>query len=567
MRTLVLTSVFFTSSFAVAQTPAPPSTGHEMPAAAPKGPLTPEMQAKLVAAGLLANGKGQHTQAHDLLLQGLWGGPHPISLHPATKPAYVAFAVSSAMTNHWLTTLRVMREIMKDDPQFPHPGLLPRAELQLGMYKEAAADLKTMQVSFPNDPDVSEVAAELAQRMEDWPTCEKMARQTATQLAATKESHKPLEVAVHRLLGEALFHTGRFDESTKEIETALKMEGGSDMTLDKRMRRNEIVKTSKLAVEPFFDKSLALGVYHLLGRVQGTRGLVMLKLYNFDTTNKNVRVEVEVPGITEKATKTKLLMKGKREIIELTPPLRSDFAVASLRSEKPSQLNIKVMAGTETLYEKSYPIDVLPRDTLPLAQKVDADLMVPTPGFVAAWITPNSKAIDAFLNQAKSRANGTFSGMQSATVPQVRALWDELKAQGVSYVMDPAVLADFGFAQRTRLPSEVLASKNAQCLEGTILFATLMESIGISPVIVRVPGHAFVGWHLSPKDGGKPGDLAFVETTMVHNASFDEAVKVGNARVLEERKLGHFANGIYGQSFMLELAALRKQGFLPQPIE
>lgn len=133
--------------------------------------------------------------------------------------------------------------------------------------------------------------------------------------------------------------------------------------------------------------------------------------------------------------------------------------------------------------------------------------------------------------------------------------------------MDPTVLADFGFAQRTRLPAEVLQSKNAQCLEGTILFATLLEAIGLQPYIVRVPGHAFVGWRLNARDGAKPGDMAFVETTMVHDASFEDAAKVALRRFLDEKNAGHFKKGIYGPAFMLELADLRKQGFRPQPVE
>jgi hypothetical protein len=129
------------------------------------------------------------------------------------------------------------------------------------------------------------------------------------------------------------------------------------------------------------------------------------------------------------------------------------------------------------------------------------------------------------------------------------------------------VLADFGFAQRTRLPAEVLQSKNAQCLEGTILFATLLEAIGLEPIIVRVPGHAFVGWKPNQRDGAKPGDIAFVETTMVHNAKFEDATRVALNRVLEEKKAGHFAKGIYGPAFMLDLSDLRKQGFRPQPVD
>jgi hypothetical protein len=155
-------------------------------------------------------------------------------------------------------------------------------------------------------------------------------------------------------------------------------------------------------------------------------------------------------------------------------------------------------------------------------------------------------------------------GEQGRTTPQVKALFDELKARGMTYVMDPDVTAEESFVQRTRLPAEVLASTNAQCLDGTLLFATLMEAIGIRPIVVLVPGHAFVGWHTVAKDGTKvTGEPLFVETTMVGNSSFEDAVTVATQRVVEELKAGSFKSGA---ATLIDLEEIRAQGFTAQPL-
>jgi hypothetical protein len=215
------------------------------------------------------------------------------------------------------------------------------------------------------------------------------------------------------------------------------------------------------------------------------------------------------------------------------------------------------------VFDETLPIEVLPRDYLPLKRKVGADSMVPTFGYLGAWITPNDKAVDGFLSRAKQRVPGhNFVGEQGATVPQVQAMFDELKAGGVSYVMDPTVTSDQAFVQRTRLPAEVLASTNAQCLEGTLLFATLMEAVGLQPIIILVPGHAFVGWHTVPKDGTK-GEPLFVETTMIAGATFAQAVEVATRRVERELKNGTFKSGA---STVIDVAAIRKAGFTAQPL-
>jgi tetratricopeptide (TPR) repeat protein len=555
---------------AVAQKPAPPSTGRELPQAE-RRVLSHDVQLQLLQKGLSEFAKGGSCpNVYNVITAAILGGDKVLALDGDTQPAYAALAVCASRTEHHLAALRVSAELYKRDPQTPLAYLVPESEVALGMYKDAIDDLKALLGKRPKDAHVALVYAAASCKLEVWSACLPATDKVAALLGevADASEKKLIETQLHAVRAEALFHTGKFDESSAELTAAITMAGReADPAWDKRLKRNEIVKSGKLAVEPLYDKSVPLGVYHLLGQVKGTRPVLTLKLYNFDEKPRNVRIEVEIPGVTEKKVTTKMLMPGKKEVAELTPPLRTDFPIGALRAERPSQLSIKVSVGSDAIYEKSYPITVLPRDTLPLSQRIDADLSAPTPGFIAAWVTPNAKAVDAFLNDAKKRINGTFAGDQMATFPQVKAIWDELSAQGVSYVMDPAVLADFGFAQRTRLPAEVLQSKNAQCLEGTILFATLLEAIGLEPIIVRVPGHAFVGWRPNARDGARPGDLAFVETTMVHDAKFEDATRVALNRVLEEKKAGHFAKGIYGPAFMLEVSDLRKQGFRPQPVE
>ena len=112
----------------------------------------------------------------------------------------------------------------------------------------------------------------------------------------------------------------------------------------------------------------------------------------------------------------------------------------------------------------------------------------------------------AFIKKAKVRLDASkdaFSGEQQPTMVQVKALFDELKARGVTYVEDPRVFDERGAIQRTRLPAEVLASTNAQCLEGTLLYASLMEAIGLQPVLVFKKGHAFIAWKTTKFDKTK----------------------------------------------------------------
>jgi len=50
----------------------------------------------------------------------------------------------------------------------------------------------------------------------------------------------------------------------------------------------------------------------------------------------------------------------------------------------------------------------------------------------------------------------------------------------------------------------------ANCIDGAVLYASLFEAIGLEPVIVLVPGHAFVGVKTSPSSN----KYYFLETTL-----------------------------------------------------
>src|SRR4029077_11411867 len=73
--------------------------------------------------------------------------------------------------------------------------------------------------------------------------------------------------------------------------------------------------------------------------------------------------------------------------------------------------------------------------------------------------------------------------------------------------------------QRTRLPRESLRHKSANCIDGTVLMASLLEAASLHPAIVLVPGHAFVGWETW--EGSDEWD--YLETTMIASHDFEAA--------------------------------------------
>ena len=140
-------------------------------------------------------------------------------------------------------------------------------------------------------------------------------------------------------------------------------------------------------------------------------------------------------------------------------------------------------------------------------------------------MTPHIEPIQALLRRAAELVLDHqiwgYQGTPDVVPRQVEALYNALKEAGIAYVNS---IIDFGagpglLTQRTRLPRESLKYHNANCIDGTVLFASLLESASLHAGIVLVPGHAFVAWE---KWRGSD-EWDFLETTMIGTHDFAAA--------------------------------------------
>jgi tetratricopeptide (TPR) repeat protein len=548
----------------VAEPAKPPSTGAEMPVTPALGPE----QARATVAELVT-AAGQPSPACDRIADGLMVAL-PVAYPEVTAesaPAYQALQRCALATKRWRAAVQAGVALLAVQGDKFTVAQIVRALAEMGEYDKALAAAQELATRFPAAEESLIGALTFTYcKAERWEACLKTAEAALAHFTKQGAAPDSEGLIINRLFRDmawvVLGEPARARADLEQLADKLPSPPPWMTALLVEARRAE-ERGFYLEVVPL--PQLPTGVYHLMGR--GEAGaLVTLKLVEHAGVARSFRVEAEVPGVTNRSSQTLVVPAGAPARMFVNPPLTMDFDPAKIRSPRPGQLAIKIVeqtGGTErSIIDETVAIEVLPRDYLPLRRRVGADVLLPTYGYMGAWITSNDRAVETFLTAAKARvAQRQFVGEQGPTVPQLQALYDELKARGVSYVMDPDVTSDQAFVQRTRLPAEVLASTNAQCLEGTLLFATLMEAIGIRPIIVLVPGHAFVGWHTIAADGTK-GEPLFVETTMVGGAPFDQAVKVATRRVQQELAAGSFKTGA---ATLIDVAAIRKEGFTAQP--
>ena len=196
--------------------------------------------------------------------------------------------------------------------------------------------------------------------------------------------------------------------------------------------------------------------------------------------------------------------------------------------------------------------------------------------YLAAWVTPRRPEIERLLRAAAERHpdrrfvgyQGAASLAQGAAVvrEQARAIFAGLKEDaGLVYVNSPLSLgAEAGqIAQRVRLPSESLAAGgSANCLDGAVLFASLLELTAVDTLLVIVPGHAFAGWRVWQGIDR----YEFVETTLIGYADFDAAQASAQASHDDALMRGYFKRGLFdpaGFARVVDVTACREKGIHP----
>jgi hypothetical protein len=108
--------------------------------------------------------------------------------------------------------------------------------------------------------------------------------------------------------------------------------------------------------------------------------------------------------------------------------------------------------------------------------------------------------------------------------------------------------------QHVRRPREVLEALSANCLDGSMLFASVLELVGMEPVLITRTGHAYVGVRAAP---GSPR-IWPVETTMIESATFEQAFSTALDELATDEKMDP-------KFRMVDVKAMRARGVAPLP--
>ncbi len=163
----------------------------------------------------------------------------------------------------------------------------------------------------------------------------------------------------------------------------------------------------------------------------------------------------------------------------------------------------------------------------------------------AAYVNEDHPQIEQILTEILEQGNiSRITGYQSsgpkAVSDQVFAVWYYALDHGISYssitcTSNPSPRAN---VQHIRFFDEVWQSRQANCVDACVFFASILRKMGLKPVIFVEPCHAYLGYYT---DRNRK-DLALLETTVTSWVNFPDLERsLDDEGHLPESKFEHIS--------------------------
>jgi len=237
---------------------------------------------------------------------------------------------------------------------------------------------------------------------------------------------------------------------------------------------------------------------------------------------------------------------------QLNPLIAWDFdALAKVKQPKPVSVMYELSLGGGASESRTSRVRMRSvNDALYYVDDDDDANDVDFNWLFAAFVNEDHPQVDQILKEALATGIiDSFSGYQSEdtdeVLRQVYAIWHVLQEKGIRYSSITRTSNEHPnlHSQHVRFLDESLAMSQANCVDGSVLLASILRKVDIAPSLILVPGHMFLAFQLDEEGE----NYAFLETTMLGNVHDGQgqrlkALKTGmNVSVDESSSLDSFA--------------------------
>jgi hypothetical protein len=253
------------------------------------------------------------------------------------------------------------------------------------------------------------------------------------------------------------------------------------------------------------------------GRVLGdTNGVIGAEVVA-RRDGERVKLAVRMPTLARDSTlEATLPQAGGR--YALYPTIQWDFErLARLRQPGPDTIEFTLHRDDEPPSTRAERVRVRSINDAPYYVadgKSTADLN----WMFAAYVNEDHPLADSILKEALLSGivdgfDGYQSGDPAQVYRQVFAVWNVLQRRGIRYssITRTSAPGDKVLSQHVRFLDQSWNNSQANCVDGSVLLASILRKIDLNPSLVLVPGHMFLAFDLD----GQGRQRAYLETTLL----------------------------------------------------
>lgn len=243
--------------------------------------------------------------------------------------------------------------------------------------------------------------------------------------------------------------------------------------------------------------------------------------------NKNslIRIEIDETPFFKKTVTEINLPKSDYNYLVYPDILWKYDRLKFTNQAEPVDISVRVELNEKSLGYKRRSFSVRSINECLLGYKDRKGLYHSTRLNFAAYVNEEHPIIDKILKEAlDAHIVRRFTAYQTNKPKKVRkqvfALWFALQKRGFKYssLTNTSIASDKVYTQRVRTIDDTFEAEQMNCVDGSVLFASMLRAIGIDPILVRIPGHMFVGFYLDSRHKKR----MFLETTMLGNVDLEE---------------------------------------------
>jgi hypothetical protein len=288
----------------------------------------------------------------------------------------------------------------------------------------------------------------------------------------------------------------------------------------------------------------------LFGDENGWIGVVLFEV----EAGSEVEVEISIDGYLKPSVWHGTIEYDLEEARVFPKAIWDYAALHTVRQQRPVNLVCKVTVDGEQLPEQAETCIMKSINDCPFYVLWDEEgTEFDDFSFLfAAYVNENHPMVDTILKEAlQSGLVDSFTGYQSGdpevVIAQVFALWNALQRRGIKYSdISTTTPSKFVVSQTVRFLDDSIGATQANCVDGSVLMASLLRKIGIEPYLVMVPGHCFLAFDTGR---GEDSELLALETTMLGQDNLQPVTKLASmpAKILKkefEASFTTFSNAI-----------------------